>query len=178
MEQKKSMPQSTVGRPESSEYAHYYERYVSLVPEEDIIQALSQQIKETLTFLQTVPDGDKRYAPGKWSIKEVVGHMIDAERVFAYRSLHMARRDPAPLPGFEQDDWVAAADFSAIDLGELAAELNEVRQANLRLYRQLSQDAWVRRGTASGNEISVRALAYIIAGHERYHLDILRTRYS
>jgi hypothetical protein len=166
-------------RPDSTEYAPYYDKYVSLVPDGPIVATLGSQIETTLDLLRGLSEtqGDSRYAPGKWTIKELVGHVIDAERIFAYRALRIARNDKTPLPGFEQDDFVAGANFNAIPLAELADELAVVRESNLRMFRHLTDDAWLRRGTASDNEMSARAAAYIIAGHELYHLDILKTRY-
>ena len=174
-----SMSDSIIGRPEPSEYAEYYGRYISLVPEDDLCAAMAGQTEATLGFLRALPEaaGDRRYAPGKWSIKEVLGHVIDAERVFAMRALFFARRDPAALPSFEQDDWVNAATFDAQRLGELIAEFEHVRRGNLYFLKHLSAEAWQRRGTASGYEFTVRALAYTMVGHERYHLEVLRTRY-
>ena len=166
-------------RPGASEYAPYYGRYISLVPDGDILSLLPVQVDETLTLLRSVPESHAghRYASGKWSIKEVVGHVIDAERVFAYRALRFARRDQTPLSGFEQDDYVRNGSFDGNLLSDLSAELEQVRRASVLLFRHLDQEAWARSGVASGNEVSVRALAYIIAGHELHHREILRTRY-
>ena len=166
--------------PDPSEYAPYYGTYVNLVPESDILQAMTQQIETTLGFLSSLPNsaGNHRYAPGKWSINEVVGHMIDAERVFSQRALFFARSAPLSLPGFEQDDWVNATAFDAEQLADLAAEFESVRLSTRYFFLHLSQDAWLRRGIASNCEFTVRALAYIIVGHERHHLEVLRTRYT
>jgi DinB superfamily len=174
-----SMSDSPIGRPEQTEYAEYYGRYISLVPEADLGAAMAVQTDATLAFLRGLPEaaGDLRYAPGKWSIKEVIGHVIDAERVFAMRATFFARGDQAALPGFEQDDWVSAATFDAQPLDELIGEFEHVRRGNLYFFKHLAPDAWLRRGTASGYEFTVRALAYVMVGHERYHLDVLRTRY-
>jgi Mycothiol maleylpyruvate isomerase N-terminal domain. len=168
-----------IGKPEDSEYAPYYGRYIQLVQGEDIIKTLSSQIDNTVWFLRTIPDtkGDYRYAPDKWSIKEVVGHLIDTERVFAYRALSMARADKAALPGFEQDDWVRAARSGNQQLAELISEFECVRRSNLYFFQHLDEEAWMQRGTASGREFTVRAIAYTIAGHERHHFQILQTRY-
>jgi hypothetical protein len=173
------MSDSLTGRPAPSEYAEYYGRYIGLVPEDDLCAAMAAQTEATLAFLRALPEaaGDHRYAPGKWSIKEVVGHVMDAERVFAMRALFFARLDAAALPGFEQDDWVNAATFDAQPLDELIAEFEHVRRGNLYFLKHLSAEAWRRRGTASGYDFSVRALAYVMLGHERYHLEVLRTRY-
>ncbi len=166
-------------RPEISEYAPYYGKYIQLVPEEDVLRAMQRQLEETTSFLRTFSEaaGGKRYAPDKWSVKEVVGHMIDAERVFAQRALFFARKCTNPLPSYEQDDWTAAAMFDRIPLADVIAEFDLVRRSNLRLFQGLDNDAWLRRGIASGYEFTVRSLAYIMVGHERHHLEILRSRY-
>jgi hypothetical protein len=173
------MPGLLTTRPEPTEYAAYYEKYISLVPDGDILDLLSRQMSETIALLNDVPESraNHRYAPGKWSIKELVGHLIDTERIFAYRALRFARRDQTELPGFDQDDYIRNASFDDYQLAELAAEFEHGRRANLSLFRHLKEDAWGRRGTANESEISVRALAYIIAGHELHHREILRTRY-
>jgi uncharacterized damage-inducible protein DinB len=168
------------GRPEATEYAPYYGKYVSLVAgDDDILRALSDQLSETLALLGSVPESEAgfRYAAGKWSVKELVGHMIDGERIFAYRALRFARNDPTPLPGFEQDDYIQNASFDACTLGALAAEFESVRRATLFLFEHLDAEAWMRTGVASESEASVRALAYIIAGHELHHVGVLRDRY-
>lgn len=169
----------TIGRPEETEYLSYYGKYVSLVPDGNIIEVLSGQLEETLALLQSVPEtrGGFRYAADKWSVKELVGHIIDGERVFAYRALRFARHDETPLPGFEQDDYIRHASFDACTLADLAAEFESVRRSTLFLFKHLEAEAWMRRGVASEAEVSVRALAYIIAGHELHHRGILRDRY-
>jgi hypothetical protein len=165
--------------PDQSEYAPYYGRYISLVEGNDVIRALKQQEPETVAMLAGLTDqqGDYRYAPEKWSLKEVVGHLTDSERVFAYRALRIARNDPTPLPGFEQDDYVRAAMFGKRSLAGLLDEFTVVRQASLLLFRSLNAEAWMRRGVASEKEVSVRALAYIIAGHELHHRRIIQEKY-
>ena len=165
--------------PAATEYAPYYGRYISLVPEGDILATLAEQMDSTLLLLRGIDEAraGHRYAPGKWSIKELVGHMIDTERIFAYRALRFARSDETALPGFEQDDYVRNAAFAACPMDELVRELEFVRGANLLMFKHLNDEAWKRRGVASNGEVSVRALAYIIAGHERHHTEILRTRY-
>ncbi len=166
-------------KPETTEYAPYYGKYISLVADGDIVKTLENQIDATLQVLRGLSEekGNHCYAPGKWSVKEVIGHLIDTERIFAYRALRIARNDKTPLPGFEQDDFVANADFDSARVADLADEFAAVRKANLSLFRRLSDEAWLRSGTASENGLSARAAAYIIAGHELYHLDILKTRY-
>jgi len=173
------MSTAATSRPQASEYAPYYERYISKVPDGDIVGTLGRQLEETLALIRGIPEarGDFRYAEGKWSIKELLGHVIDSERVFAYRALRFGRGDVTPLSGFEQDDFVRGADFNKRSLSDLAEEYEHVRRATLSLFGSLDASAWDRRGTANDNEVSVRGLAFIVAGHERHHVEILRTRY-
>lgn len=167
------------GRPQTSEYNSYYGRYTDLATEDDIVAALDAQSHETATVLGGLSEeqASHRYEPGKWSVKQLVGHVIDAERIFAYRALAIARGETTALPGFEQDPYVANAGSDARSIADLAEELATVRRANVIMFRALSEEAWKRVGTASDNPISVRALAYILLGHERHHLRILRERY-
>jgi hypothetical protein len=173
------MSATAPARPEPNEYASYYERYISLVPDADLVETLERQGAETVALLRGLSEeqGQHRYEPGKWSVKQLVGHVNDGERVFSYRALSIARGDRAALPGMEQDEWMAGVDFDARTLASLTDEFEAVRAATLQLLRHLSPEAWARRGTASDNEVSVRALAYIIAGHEAHHVRILRERY-
>lgn len=166
-------------RPRADEYAPSYSQYVSRVPEGNVLATLGEQLESTLAVLRNIPEekGNSRYAEGKWSIKELVGHMVDAERIFGYRLLRFARNDQTPLPGFEQDDYVANGGFDKCRLSDLVEELEHVRKSNLSLLRNLDAEAWQRRGDANGQPVSVRALAHIIAGHEAHHMEILRTRY-
>jgi uncharacterized damage-inducible protein DinB len=173
------MSASAPAKPETNEYAPYYEKYVSLVADADVVETMTRQLEETLALLRAVPEerGGHAYEPGKWSIKQVVGHIIDGERIFAYRALAIARGERQPLPGMEQDEYMASANFDRRTLADLLDEFAHVRRANLHMFRALDADAWARRGTASDNEVTVRALAHIIAGHEAHHVKILRTRY-
>jgi uncharacterized damage-inducible protein DinB len=166
-------------RPEQTEFLPYYGKYIDRVGKGDIIDTLTQQMKETQSLLRSIAPAmaTHRYAPDKWSISEVIGHVIDAERIFATRALRFARADEQPLPGFEQDDYVKTAKSNAYPLGELASELDALRQANIFFFKHLPGEAWMRKGIASGAEVTVRALAYIIAGHELHHRQLLRTRY-
>lgn len=166
-------------RPATDEYAPYYGKYISLVPEGDVRQLLRQQLSETLAMLSGVPEdrAGKAYGPGKWTLKESVLHIIDTERVFGYRLLRIARGDETPLPGFEQDDWVPRSGANARALASLLLEFATVRASTLMLIESVESAAWTRRGTASGNGISARAAAYVIAGHERHHQRVLRERY-
>lgn len=165
--------------PEASEYAPYYGKYVALVREGDILTTLAEQMDSTVRELRAVGEekAAHRYAPDKWSIKELVGHLIDGERIFAYRALRFARNDATELPGFEQDDYIRHAGFDACPFDELVREFELVRGANLLMLKHLDEDAWQRRGVASNAEVSVRALCYIMAGHVEHHMEILRTRY-
>ncbi len=166
-------------RPEAGEYAPYYETYISLVPQGEIVSMLEAQRLQTLQLLtaRSEREGNFRYAPGKWTVKEVLGHVSDSERIFAYRALRIARGDQTPLSGFEQDDYVRAAAFGERTLADLAEEFAHVRGATVALFRSMGKDAWLRRGVANKNEVSVRALAFIIAGHELHHRRILEERY-
>jgi len=166
-------------QPDANEYAPYYGKYISLVPAGDVVATLGRQLDETLSLLRGLSEeqAESRYEPGKWSIKEVVGHVLDTERIFGHRAFRFARNDQQPLPGFEQDGYVLAANFSHRQLGDLAAEFEHLRRANLYLLGSLDEAAWLRRGVASDNEVSVRALAYIMAGHEAHHMRIVRERY-
>ncbi len=165
--------------PADDEYAPYYHTYIGAVPHGDIIATLVRQGADTVRLLSGLSDdqGMFAYAPGKWIVKEVVGHMIDTERVFGYRALRIARNDKTPLPSMEQDDFVRFGDFGSRRISDLASEFDHLRVSTIDLLGSFGADAWLRRGTASNNPVSVRALAWIIAGHERHHAEILRTRY-
>jgi uncharacterized damage-inducible protein DinB len=166
-------------RPAQDEYAPYYGGYVALVPAGDIVAILATQLDDTLALLRELSDDQAlhRYEPGKWSIKEVIGHVIDAERIFGCRALRFARGDTAPLPGFAENAYVPAGAFDGRPLASLLAELAAVRRATVALLAGLPADAWARGGTASNSRVSVRGLAWIIAGHELHHRDILAARY-
>lgn len=166
-------------RPDSSEYAPYYGTYISKVPDGDLLRTLEEQDEQTMALLSGVPEsrGNFAYAPSKWTLKEMVGHVADAERVFSYRALRIARGDTIPLPGFDQDPWVPTSGAAARTLADLLGELRVVRASTLMLLRHLPQAAVTRIGTASDKPVSVRAMAWIIAGHERHHIGIIRERY-
>ncbi len=170
---------SAVATPAPEEYAPGYSGYVGQVGAENVLEALERNGAETAALARGLPNekGDYRYAEGKWSVKELIGHIIDGERIFAYRVLRIARGDTTPLPGFEQDPYVANGNFAARTLADLADEFETVRYATLSLLKSLDETAWSRRGVASENTVSVRALIYILAGHEIHHVKILRERY-
>ena len=167
-------------RPSEAEFAPFYARYVALVPEADILAVLEQQVAEIRRLAASVPPEREtfRYAEGKWSIREVLGHLVDGERVFGYRAFCFSRGDPAALPSFDENQYVAAARSDATPLPELADELALVRRSNLVVLRRLEPAEWARVGTASGKPVSVRALAWVMAGHPRHHLQVLRERYG
>ena len=166
-------------RPLETEYAPPYAPYVSLVPEVDIVSVLENQVV-AVRRAATVPAEREthRYAPGKWTIREVFGHLVDAERVFGYRAFCVSRGEQHPLPGFDENEYVARSLFGGCSLAELVTEFATVRESNLAVFRRLDQAGWQRFGNANGTSISVRALAYILAGHVRHHLGVLRSRYG
>jgi hypothetical protein len=168
-----------LARPASDEYFEYYGKYIALVPDGDVRDHMRAQLSETMSLLSGVSEvtAEKAYGAGKWTLKEVVLHMSDAERVFGYRMLRISRGDTTPLPGFEQDAWVPNSCANARPMSNLLLDFAAVRTATLSLLDSCPVDAFVRTGTASGHTISVRALAYIAAGHERHHLKIVRERY-
>ena len=174
-----SSPKTASPRPESTEYAPYYEKYVAMVPGNDIVAILdAQRLQMSQLFAaRSERDGNFRYAADKWTVKEVLGHLADTERVFVYRALRIARADQTPLSGFEQDDYVRAGGFGDRSLADVAEEFALVRGASSALFRSLGTEAWTRRGIANKNEVTVRALAFIIAGHELHHREILKERY-
>ena len=175
----RTVTNSAIPRPDATEYSPYFGRYIALVPDGDLLETLARQLDETAWLLRGVTErgGDFRYADGKWSIKEVVGHLADTERIFAYRALRFARGDGTPLPGFDENLFVANARFTERTLADLMAELRAVRAATIALFSGLAPDELERRGVANGQPMSVRAAAYNIAGHERHHVAILRERY-
>ena len=169
-----------LSRPAADEFAPFYGTYVSKVPEGDVARFLETQLRETRSLLATIPEGrgNHRYADGKWSIKEVIGHMCDAERIFAYRVLRFARADQTPLSSFDENTYVPAGQFDKRTMASLVDEFAQVRDATLALVRTLDEAAGARRGIASDKEVSVRALVYIIAGHVAHHVGVLRERYA
>jgi uncharacterized damage-inducible protein DinB len=168
-----------IGRPEPTEHSPYYAKYIALVPGEDILKAFEAETAATRALLQAItPEKSlERYDPVKWSIRQAWLHVVDCERVFAYRVLRFARADKAPLPGFDSDDWVGPAAADSRPWPSILQEYDDVRRATLTLLRGLPEDAWLRTGSADGNPASVRALAHIILGHDIHHRTVLRERY-
>ncbi|MBC7898065.1 MAG: DinB family protein [Cytophagaceae bacterium] len=170
-------PRST--RPEPTEHSPYYGTYIAHVPDGDVVDALAREADGILPLLRALPEslGGKRYAEGKWSIREVVGHITDTERVFAYRAMRFARKDETELPGFDENAFVASGSFDSRTLASLCEEFQAVRAATVCLFRSLTPEEWVRQGTANRARMSVRAFAWITAGHELHHVGVLKSRY-
>ena len=166
-------------RPQPGEYSPYHEQYISLVKGNDVLAALDNQRRQMVLLLsgRAEADGDLRYAPEKWSLKEVLGHINDTERIMSYRALRISRGDATPIEGFEQDDYVRNSPFAHRPLADLIEDYIAVRRATISLFRNLDEPAWTRRGVANKNEVTVRALAFIIAGHELHHRKILEEKY-
>jgi uncharacterized damage-inducible protein DinB len=169
----------TQKRPQSDEYAAYYQKYIDAVPDGEPLQILENQLADWQRLWKPLGEkaGDFRYAPEKWSIKELLGHVTDVERIFSYRLLRIARGDKTPLPGFEQDDYIKQARFSARRLADLTEEFEAVRRATLVLTRSLEEQDLQRSGSASNNPVSARALVYMIAGHDLHHRRIVEEKY-
>lgn len=165
--------------PTDNEFNPYYGKYIARVPEGDFIELLALSADETLSLLRAIPENSAShaYAAGKWTIKEVVGHLCDAERIFAYRLLRIGRGDPTPLPGFDENAYAPAGQFRERTLASLIEEFAAVRAATIALVAGMPSEAWLRQGQASDAVVSARALAYIIAGHELHHRQILLERY-
>src|SRR3569833_1024494 len=169
----------TIPRPNADEHVEYYSRYISKVPDGDLIAMLRDQIMETVGLLRGLSDdqGNYAYAPGKWTIKEEIGQIADTERVFQYRALTFARSPGTSLPGFDEYARVQTGEFNRRTVADLLEELQVVRASTIQLARHFDEEMLKRRGSANGNDITVRALLYIIAGHERHHGARFRERY-
>jgi hypothetical protein len=166
-------------RPSATEYASYYERYISLVPESAILSVLEQQTADLRRLVGDVlPDKETfRYAPNKWSVREVMGHIIDGERVFGYRAFCISRGERSPLPSFDENEYVRASAYNAVPMAQLLEEFLAFRSGNIACLSRLSDKEWGMVGTASNHPVTVRALAYIIGGHFRHHMNGLRGQY-
>lgn len=167
-------------RPADTDYAPFYETYVSLVTEADAMPVLERQADELRALAGPIDSSREtfRYAPGKWSIREVIGHLCDAERVFGYRAFCFSRGEAAPLPAFDENSYIEASGYDERALADLVDDFRAARGANLTVLRSLDPGAWERVGTANNNPVSVRALAFIMAGHVRHHFGVLRSRYG
>lgn len=174
------MTTRNIGRPEPSEYSPHAKAYVDLVPGTDPASVLREQIGKTLALFEGVDDGhasEWSYEPGKWTLKQSLGHMSDTERILGYRALRVARGDQTPLPGFEQDDYVKTANSNARPLSGLLEEFRIVRQGTLALIEGFSADTWMQRGVVINGNLSVRGIVFTAAGHELHHYRLLRERY-
>lgn len=173
-------PETSTGRPAPCEFGDYFKVYIDKTSGNDPVQELIDTADELLSFLEAVPEHREtyRYAEGKWSIREMLGHIIDTDRVFAYRAMTFARGDNVGLPGFEQDDWVTPSGAHERSLSDLNQEFIEQRSSLIRMFASLPENAWTRTGTASSSRFSVRAIAFLLAGHVRHHLHILQERYG
>lgn len=166
-------------RPQTSEYGLYYQAYINKVETDNLNEALRRGKTTTLDFFTNLPEDkwDYRYAPEKWTVKEMLLHIIDAERVFAYRALRIGRSDETPLPGFDENTYAANSRANSRSPKSLLAEYETVREATLSLYQSFDETALKRIGTASNNPASPRAIGFIIAGHEIHHMGVIKERY-
>jgi uncharacterized damage-inducible protein DinB len=168
-----------MAKPLARDYGEYYQRYVNLVPEDELLQAFSNQAPVVLQFLNDIP-ADKRdyaYAPGKWTLKQMLQHLTDTERIFAYRALRFARKDITPLPGFEQDDYVQVADVSQRRWEDMIEEYQTVHAASEQLFRSFTAEELDRKGIASNMPLTVLSIGFIIVGHGLHHKRITEERY-
>ncbi|OGU27720.1 MAG: damage-inducible protein DinB [Ignavibacteria bacterium GWA2_35_9] len=165
-------------RPSNGDYAPFYAGYIKNVPD-DVIKALEDQLYLTNTFFKAIPADkiDYRYAEGKWSIKEIVGHLIDNERIMSYRALSISRNETQSLPGFDENDYMRESNYSKRNYYDIVDELRKVRESNLPMFKSFSEEILDRRGVANNSEVTVRALLFIIAGHEIHHINIVKERY-
>ena len=168
-----------MNRPTESEYPADYRSYIDQVSESDILPVLRSQMDELDVLLGRVEPHQEtfRYAEGKWSIREIVGHLIDGERVFGFRAFCIARGEQQSLPGFDQDDYMVTSHYDQIELEDLLSELRLIRLGNIAMFRTLDEEAWSRVGVANSNSVSVRAIAFVMAGHVRHHMNVLREKY-
>lgn len=166
-------------KPEAHEYPEYFKSYIDLVKDEDVFRALESQILAMQAFLSEIPEDKENYtyAEGKWTLKEVIGHILDTERIFAYRALRFARNDKTELPGFDEQDYVLNSNARNSSLYELAHGFGLLRETNLFLFRSFTNEMLDRKGVANGKEVSVRALIYIVAGHAMHHINVIRRKY-
>lgn len=166
-------------RPSKNDYAEYYHKYVEELNDDDVLKILDEQLRRNLELFKSIPEekANYRYAEGKWSVKELLGHMLDTERIFAYRALCIARGEKQHLPGMEQDDYVREGEFDKRQFAEMVKEYELLRRSNLQLFRSFSEKQLNRRGTASDNEVTVLAILFIIAGHDLHHIKVLKEKY-
>jgi hypothetical protein len=173
------MSKVITGRPEAREYAEAFGGYVGKVPGDDVLTFIEKQLDTVLALIRSIDEskGDFRYEPGKWSINELLGHLVDSERVFQYRALVFARNDVSPLPGFDQDPWIENSNYANLSIADIAAEFEAVRRSTILLFQHLDRSAWERQGIANDKPMTTRAAAFVIGGHVQHHLDVLNSRY-
>ena len=169
-----------IDRPQENEYPPFYAGYVARVPESDIVEVLSEQPKELKRVADSVTSDKElfRYAPDKWSVREIFGHLVDSERFFGHRAFCISRGDANPLPGFDENLYVSRSSYDSRPLAELVKDFSLLREANSRHLGSLDAALWPREGVANGAKVTVRALAYVMTGHVRHHLAVLRERYG
>jgi hypothetical protein len=167
-------------RPSPKEYAEYYKQYISLVPKGNIIDILEDQQKSLMGFFSSIDEekANYRYAENKWSVKEVLGHIIDGERIFAYRALRLSRGDSKPLMSFEQNSFITNSNYGNTQFEKIVDEFFLLRASNILMFRNFSNEMWLRRGTVDDKNISVRAIAYLMAGHTEHHINVLQELYG
>jgi hypothetical protein len=168
-----------VNRPDKTEYAEYYHKYVEAVPDGDISDVLEDQLIAAVNLFSNISEdkSKQRYAPGKWSIREVLGHIMDAERVFAYRALRFSRGDQKPLQGFDENEYINNSNYDKTNLSLLIEEFLNLRRSTISVFRSMKNEMWLKKGNASGYDVTVRGLAYIIAGHAEHHFEVIKERY-
>lgn len=168
-----------ISKPQPTDYPDYFENYINLVKPNNVLKTLQDQVLSMQAFLSAIPEDkeDFSYADGKWTLKEVVGHIIDTERIMGYRALRFARGDYRELAGFDEKSYIQNSNFNNRTLYDLAHEFAVVRESNIILIRNLPEECLDNKGTANGKEISVRSLIYVIAGHAMHHLNVIKTRY-
>jgi len=173
------LKENQMKRPEPNEYNPYFAGYINQVPEGNIIILMESQLDEAVKFFKVIPKEryDFRYAENKWTVKEVLGHMIDCEIIISYRALRIARNDKTPLPGFEQDDYIKFANFDKLNFDDLVEQFLYLRKSTLLMFKSFEEEYFTRIGISNNHEISTRALAYIIVGHAIHHIRILKERY-
>lgn len=173
------MSSFVIGRPDGSDYSPAFAEYVSRVPESEILPALAEQIAIVETaFASVAPSAERfRYTEGKWSVRQLAGHIADCERIMGYRALSIARGETQDLPGFEEDDYVRNAPFEDVPLADLVREWRLLRESHVLLLKHFAADAWLRKGSANHKQATPRGMAYVLVGHVRHHLAVFEERY-
>lgn len=166
-------------RPQQGDYAQFYDSYINLVEGDDIVKVLEKQLQTSEKFFSSITEEQSNfsYADGKWTVKEVIRHVIDTERIMAYRALAFARGEKQSLPGYEQDDYIASSDTAERRIEDLQSEYRNLRASNIVLFKSFGEKELIRKGTAAGSKVSVLSLAFIIAGHELHHINVLKEKY-